>query len=101
MIRRRWANPARMHAELTAEEFPTTPPDWMLDGRCAPIGGRDWDAIEHPEQVVICGGCPVVDDCREYGIEHVRVLDKSGTVLYGGLLPGQIVDEAKRRRDED
>ena len=25
------------------------------------------------------------------------MLDKSGTVLYGGLLPGQIVDEAKRR----
>ena len=49
----------------------------------------------------LCPRCPVREACGEYGIEQLGVLDKSGTVVYGGLTPGQIVKRAKARRREE
>lgn len=99
MIRRRMANPARL---MEPDDGPLiTPPEWTMDSRCAPIGGADWDSWEVEEQIAWCQSCPVIESCREYGIEQLRVADKSGTVVYGGLAPGQIVKAARARRGEE
>lgn len=100
MIRTLWNNPARKQTE--PEQLPfLTPPEWTADARCAPLGPEDWDALDVAGQVAWCRPCPVVGVCREYGIEQVGVMDKSGTVVYGGLAPKQIVRSARARRKSE
>ena len=99
MIRRRMANPARL---MEPEDGPViTPPEWTRDSRCAPIGGAVWDSWAVDDQIAWCQPCPVREACGEYGVEQIGVRGKSGTVVYGGLTPGQIVKLAKARRREE
>lgn len=97
MIRALWNNPARIAADPNPLPI-VAPPAWMADGICAGIGGVNWDALEVWEQVGTCGQCPVIADCREFGIDTLGCANKAATVVYGGLTPGQIVTRARAQR---
>ena len=98
MIRAHWRGKVGVMAEPPAPLPLVEPPAWMADGICTGIGAANWDALEVREQVGTCGQCPVIADCREFGIDTLGCANKAATVVYGGLTPEQIVDAAKARR---
>ena len=78
------------------------PPEWMADALCAQIGGHAWDSLTWEQQVEFCQPCPVRDQCAEFGADHLLALDRSGTgtTVYGGLSPADVVSLAQERRRE-
>lgn len=58
------------------------------------LHGADWQQRmqdREAEAKRICAGCPIVDDCKLYGLEVVIKFD-SIQQIYGGLNPGELAE---------
>lgn len=74
------------------------PGEWATHGRCVkaptelffPGRGEDCTAAKR-----ICGGCPVLDECRAYGMAHAGLKG-----VFGGLTENERRTERKRRSAE-
>lgn len=51
-----------------------TPPEWTRDALCIEVGDYDLffgeKGTNTTAAVRVCRKCPVVDDCRQYAIDH-------------------------------
>jgi hypothetical protein len=70
--------------------------DWMLDARCAQIGGDGWfpemgSPVRDAKQV--CVGCPVAQQCLDVVMSLPSAEDTHG--IFGGL---SVVERRKLRR---
>lgn len=62
------------------------PLEWMNQGNC--IEYPDYTELETWLQLLVCRDCPVVDQCRAYGVETPPTpSDVLRGVVYGGLSP--------------
>ena len=98
MIRAHWRGKVGVMAEPPAPLPLVEPPDWMADGLCAQVGGCRWDALTTEEQVEVCQSCRVRSECAQFGVDHLMVTEKAGTVVYGGMTPAEIVERARAQR---
>lgn len=74
---------------------------WMDRAKCVSVPG--FTSLSVPEQMAICHGanpCPVMDQCRAFGIEHAtKNANKTEQFpVYGGMLPRELAAMAKPRR---
>jgi hypothetical protein len=73
--------------------------EWMNRAACRPHvnAGHDWwfgDQDERDLAVKVCNGCPVREHCLDYAVGPGRLY---GQAVAGGLGPGQLTHEARRR----
>lgn len=63
---------------------PPRPPDWSSSAACIGLGWLatdDWPPAKVEEARAVCAGCPVLDECREFGLGEGRVVPG----ILGGL----------------
>lgn len=98
----------------SAPKWSPTIPEWTKDALCPRYyseGIDYWYAYEHfpalrDEAKEICGRCPVLEQCRNYGDEvESSGVDGNGVLQFPedklfGILAGETPTERRRRREE-
>ena len=88
--------PALMSVELAAllDRIRRSRPAWMVDAACigSPVDFTSKHRRQRAAALQICGGCPVVFDCRDWSL----TIDDDVSVL-GGLDPAARRQHLQRR----
>ena len=85
---------------------PSAPPPWTDRAACAGHASADLDLWHPPPEDErhlferarqVCAACPVLPDCREYGLMLLSVVGKDGVHgMFGGLTPKELLRLARR-----